>query len=181
MICRNLFARHLHGDIRLQFAELIQIPGRQLDENSAMQKRLTVLSQFSEQLHHITEVAFSRDRIFEVIGVCKELIFAACVLQNLSLLHAVYQSGVQVNGNCFLVTETGEECLIACLRRVLADRPDRAIAVPADEVIHIEADGRWNRHVEEVFYIGFAVRDFFGKLFFLCHKSSFHKEKPHLC
>ena len=61
MIDRNLFARHLHGDIRLQFAELIQISGRQLDEDSAMQKRLTVLSQFSEQLHHITEVAFSRD------------------------------------------------------------------------------------------------------------------------
>ena len=56
-----------------------------------------------------------------------------------------------------------------------------AIAVPADEVIHIEADGRGDRHVEEVFYIGFAVCDFFGKLFFLCHKSSFHKEKPHLC
>ena len=165
----------------MQFAELIQISGRQLDEDSAMQKRLTVLSQFSEQLHHITEVAFSHNRIFEVIGVCKELIFAACVLQNLSLLHAVHQSGVQVNGHCFLVTETGEECLIACLRRILAYRPYGAIAVPADEVIHIEADGRGDRHVEEVFYIGFAVRDFFGKLFFLCHKSSFHKEKPHLC
>ena len=165
----------------MQFAELIQISGRQLDEDSAMQKRFAVLSQFSEQLHHIPEVSFSRDRIFKVVGVCKELIFAARVLQNLSLLHTVYQSGVQVNGHCFLVTETGEERLIACLRRVLADRPDRAIAVPADEVIHIEADGRWNRHVEEIFYIGFAVRDFFGKLFFLCHKSSFHKEKPHLC
>ena len=104
-----------------------------------------------------------------------------CGFQNLSLLHTVYQSGVQVNGHCFFVTETGEERLVACLRRVLTYRPDRAITVPADEVIHIEADGRWNRHVEEVFYIGFAVRDFFGKLFFLCHKSSFHKEKPHLC
>ena len=162
MIDRNLFARHFHGDIRLQFAELIQIPGRQLDEDSAMQKRFAVLSQFSEQLHHITEVSFSHNRIFKVVGVCKELIFAACVLQNLSLLHAVYQSGVQVNGHCFLVTETGEKRLITCLRRIFAYRPYGAIAVPADEVIHIEADGRGNDHVEEVFHIGFAMEHFVG-------------------
>ena len=181
MIDRNLFARHLHGDIRLQFTELIQIPGRQLNEDSAMQKRLTVLTEVIQQFHHILKVAFTRNRVRNIIGACQHLVFATCILQNLALLHTVHESGVHMKRDCFLVTETGEERLIACLRRILADRPDRAIAVPADEVIHIEADGRGDRHVEEVFYIGFAVRDFFGKLFFLCHKSSFHKEKPHLC
>ena len=77
-----------------------------------MQKRLTVLTEVIQQFHHILKVAFTRNRVRNIIGACQHLVFATCILQNLALLHTVHESGVHMKRDCFLVSETGQNRLI---------------------------------------------------------------------
>ena len=153
---RELFSRHLHRDVCLKLFELVKAVCGQLDKYSAMQKRLTVFAKVIHQLDYIVEVTFAHDRVFEVVGVRQHLVFAAGVLQDLSLFESVYESGVHVKGYGFLIPEARKDSLIRSVGRIFLDCPNATEAVATYKVIDVEFDGRGYDHVEEVFHVGFA-------------------------
>jgi hypothetical protein len=140
----------------LQFLELFKAVCRELHEDGAMQKRLTITAKVIHQLDYIAEVALTDYRVFKVIRVCQHLVLSACVLKDLSLFKTVNETSVHVKGYGFLISETRKDCLIRGVRRIFLDSPNATEAVATYKVIDVEFDGRRYDHVEEVFYISFA-------------------------
>ena len=155
-VYRELFSRHLHRDVCLQFLELIKTVCGELYEDGAMQKRFTVFAKVVHQLDHIAEISFTHNRVFEVVGVRQHLVLAACVLQYLALFETIHETGVHVKGYGFLIPEARQDGLVCGVGRIFLDCPNATEAVATYKVIDIEFDGRGNDHVEEVFHICFA-------------------------
>ena len=127
-----------------------------------MQKGFTVLTQIVQQFYDIVEITLADNGIADLVRLSQHGVLAPSILNDFPLFVTIYEPCVHMECDRFFITEPGQDRLIGRLRGILFDCPYTAKAVPADVVVNIEFDGLGHDHVEEVFYIRFAVEDFFG-------------------
>ena len=100
-----------------------------------MEQWLTVLSQVSQQLHYILQVALRLDGFIYIVAAAFELVAAGGILDDLALLARLHQSVVDPQGHAAAVSELGKDRLFLGGGRVFPDHPHTAVAVAEDIVI----------------------------------------------
>ena len=138
--------------IGLKQLELVVIRSRQFDIDGAMEQRFTVAVHGSHQRCHILQIAFRRDCLLQVVGVgAAHAVFVGGILNNALFLGRCYLAGIDTQRDSIFFTEVAKDGLLIGLGGVLAQRPDAAECVAADEVVRFELDHGRRDHIQKGF------------------------------
>ena len=148
----ELAPHQLRQHIGLEQLERVIIRSGQLDIDGTVEQRLSVAVHGSYQRRHILQIAFRRDRLLQVVGVgAAHAVFVGGILDDALFLGRCYLPGVDTQRDSILFTEMAKDGLLIGLGGVLAQRPDAAECVAADEVVRFELDHGRRDHIQKGF------------------------------
>ena len=117
-----------------------------------MEQRLPVSVHGSYQRCHVLQIAFCGDRLLQVVGVgAAHSVFVCGILNDALFLGRCYLAGIDTQRDSIFFTEVAKDGLLIGLGGVLAQRPDAAECVAADEVVRFELDHGRRDHIQKGF------------------------------
>ncbi len=138
--------------IGLEQLERVIIRSGQLNIDGAVEQRLPVAVHGSHQRRHILQIAFRRDRLLQVIGVgTAHAVFICGILNDSSLLGRSYLAGIDTQRDPILFAQMAKDGLLVGLGGVLAQRPDAAEGVAANEMVRFKLHHGRRDHIQKGF------------------------------
>ena len=149
-IHRDFGTGQLHGNIGLQFLQRIHILCLQLQEHGAVEQRLLVLAQISQQLDNILKVALRLNGFVHVITAGFQLVAAGGVLHDFPLLHAFHQPVINAECDTAAIRKLCQNRLFLRSGRILPNDPYAPVGIPDDIVVSHKLDGAGQDAVKEI-------------------------------